>query len=197
MPRHSSPSAELEWQMQCIPLSRWCERCMCTFSTLSNRRRHQNQRATPCSPSNKVTPRQVQDEASGHFHFHTREECLEHDRDCKQEEYWRFLSELAPIPCASLINMLIRTLCISTEDCKQQCSRLYQRAKTLRHGGKTPTSTKLEHQCHKWAVVLREVKTNWSEDKLQEYARLLAARHSVGDSNVPTWVHGVYQAMDV
>jgi hypothetical protein len=93
--------------------------------------------------------------------------------------------------------MLIRTLCISTQDRKQQCSRLYQRAKTSRRGGKTPTSTKLERRCRKWAVVLREVKTNWSEDKLQEYARLLAARHSVGDSNVPTWVHGVYQAMDV
>jgi hypothetical protein len=183
--------------MQCIPLSQWCERCMRTFLTLSNQRCHQNQRATPCSPSDKVTPRQVQDEASGHFRFRTREERLERDRNCKREEYWRFLSELAPIPCVSLIDMLIRTLCISTQDRKQQCSHLYQCAKTLHCGGKTPTSTKLECRCCKWAVVLREVKTNWSEDKLQEYAQLLAAQHSIGDSNVLTWVHGVYQAMDV
>jgi hypothetical protein len=61
----------------------------------------------------------------------------------------------------------------------------------------TPTSPKLEDRRRKWAVLLREVKTGWCEDKVQEYARLLAARHSVGDSNVPTWVHQAYQAMDL
>jgi hypothetical protein len=64
---------------------------MRTFSTPSNMRRHQNQRATPCSPSDSVTPRQVQADQSGRLRFRTREERLERDRKRKREEYWRFL----------------------------------------------------------------------------------------------------------
>ena len=48
----------------------------------------------------------------------------------------------------------------------------------------------------KWVALLREAKTSWYDDKIQEYARLLAARHSVGDSNMPAWVHHVYQVVD-
>jgi hypothetical protein len=61
---------------------------MRTFSTASNMRRHQNQRATPCSPSEDVTPRQVQAESGGRLRFRTREERLERDRNRKREEYW-------------------------------------------------------------------------------------------------------------
>jgi hypothetical protein len=64
---------------------------MRTFLTPSNMRRHQNQRATPCSPSDSVTLRQVQADQSGRLRFRTREERLERDRKRKQEEYWRFL----------------------------------------------------------------------------------------------------------
>ena len=53
--------------------------------------RHQNQRATPCSPSENITARQVQDEETGRLRFRTREERLERDRNRKREEYWRFL----------------------------------------------------------------------------------------------------------
>ena len=53
--------------------------------------RHQNQRGTRCSPSENVTPRQVQADESGRLRFRTREERLERDRERKQEEYWRFL----------------------------------------------------------------------------------------------------------
>jgi len=54
-------------------------------------RRHQKS-ASPFSPSDKVTPRQVEDEVSGKLRFRTREERLERDRDRKRAEYWRFLS---------------------------------------------------------------------------------------------------------
>ena len=88
MPRRSSSTVK---PTQRVPLSRWCWKCMRTFSTSSNMRRHQNQRATPCSPSDNITARQVQDEETGRLRFRTREERLERDRDRKREEYWRFL----------------------------------------------------------------------------------------------------------
>jgi hypothetical protein len=34
----------------------------------------------------------------------------------------------------------------------------------------TPTNPKLEDRRRKWVVLLREVKTSWCEDKVQEYA---------------------------
>src|SRR5258706_5666898 len=97
MPRHSSPSCSPPsaipvQQMQHVPLSRWCWMCMCTFSSPSNLRCHQDQRATPCSPSDNVTARQVQDQETGRLHFRTREERLERDRNRKREVYWRFLT---------------------------------------------------------------------------------------------------------
>lgn len=61
----------------------------------------------------------------------------------------------------------------------------------------TPTSRALEFRRREWVWLLRQVKTSWCEDKILEYARLLAAHHSAGDSNVPTWVHQVYRAMDM
>ena len=41
---------------------------------------------------------------------------------------------------------------------------------------------------HHWAAVLREVKRKWSEEQVQEQARLLAAYHNVGSMRVPRWV---------
>jgi len=88
------------------------------------------------------------------------------------------------------------TLCISNRDRKQQSSRLYQRARTSHRGSTTPTSPGLEDRRREWVILFREVKTNWPEDKVQEYARLLAAHHSVGDLNVPAWVYHTYRAME-
>jgi hypothetical protein len=202
MPRRSlssrsSPSAKSAWQTQCVPLTRWCWMCMRTFSTASNLRRHQNQQVTPCSPSENVSTRQVQDQATGRLRFRTRQERLERDRNRKREEYWRFLIGLVSISPHSLANLLISALFTSTQEYKQHRSRLYQRAKASRQGGTTPTSPKLEDRQRKWTWLLQQVKTTWCAEKIEEYARLLAAYHSVGDSNVPTWVHQVYQAMDV
>ena len=39
-----------------------------------------------------------------------------------------------------------------------------------------------------WAAALREAKQRWSEDMIQEQARLLAAYHHVGSMRVPRWV---------
>lgn len=64
---------------------------MRTFSSSSNLRRHQDQKATSCSPSDNVTARQVEDQATGRLRFRTREERLERDRNRKREAYWQFL----------------------------------------------------------------------------------------------------------
>jgi len=62
---------------------------MRTFSTSSNLRRHQNQRAIPCSPSDNITAiRQVQGNTTGRLRSCTIEERLERDRDRKRLEYW-------------------------------------------------------------------------------------------------------------
>lgn len=61
----------------------------------------------------------------------------------------------------------------------------------------SPISPALEDRQREWTWLLQQVKTTWCADKIEEYARLLAAYHSVGDSNVPTWVHQVYRAMEV
>lgn len=105
------------------------------------------------------------------------------------------MGKSVPLHCS--VNMLISVLCSSTRDIKQQHSRLYQRAKTSRQGGTTPISRALEYRRREWVWLLRRVRTSWCIDKTREYARLLAAHHSVGDSNVPTWVHQVYRAMDM
>lgn len=196
MPRRSSSSVKAAKQMQRVPLSRWCWMCMRTFSTSSNLRRHQNQQATPCRPSDNITARQVQDETTGKLRFRTREERLERDRNRKREEYWRFLTRLVPSLCIPQ-STPINALCSSTRDHKQQRARLYQRAKASRQGGTTPTSPKLEDRQRRWTCLLRQVKTSWNAEKIEEYAQLLAAYHSVGDSNVPTWVHQLYQAFTV
>jgi hypothetical protein len=47
-----------------------------------------------------------------------------------------------------------------------------------------------------WASVLREAKNRWSEDEVQEQARLLAAYHNVGSMKVPRWVKDVYAHME-
>jgi hypothetical protein len=47
-----------------------------------------------------------------------------------------------------------------------------------------------------WAAVLREAKKQWSEDEVQEQARLLAAYHNVGSMRVPRWVKDVYAYME-
>ena len=99
------------------------------------------------------------------------------------------------IPLRPSVNLLIRVLCSSTRDIKQQHSRLYQRAKASRQGGMTLTTPELEYRRREWFWLLRQVRTSWCVDKIREYARLLAAHHSVGDSNVPTWVHQVYRDM--
>lgn len=96
MPRHLSSFVKPAQQMQRVPLSRWCWKCMRAFSTSSNLRRHQNQKTTPCSPSDNVTSRQVRDETTGQPRFRTREERLERDRHRKRQEYWRFLTGLVP-----------------------------------------------------------------------------------------------------
>jgi hypothetical protein len=41
---------------------------------------------------------------------------------------------------------------------------------------------------HQWAPLLREVKPKWSEDEVQEQARLLVAYHKAGSMSVPNWV---------
>ena len=49
----------------------------------------------------------------------------------------------------------------------------------------------------RWASVLREAKQQWSDDMIQEQARLLAAYHCVGSMRVPRWVkEEVYAYMD-
>src|SRR5258706_13869115 len=59
------------------------------LSTSSNLRHHQNQRATPCSPSDNITAtRQVQGKTTGRLRSRTREERLERDHDRKRLEYW-------------------------------------------------------------------------------------------------------------
>ena len=191
----SLPSVEPTQPTQCVPLSRWCWKCMRTFSRSSNLRRHQKQ-VTSCSPSDNVTARQVQDQATGRLRFRTREERLKRDRDRQRERYWRFLRSVS-IPLRSSVNLLISALFSGNRDDKQRCSRLYQRAKASRQGGMSPISPALEDRQRKWTWLLQQVKTSWYEDKIEEYARLLAAYHSVGDFNVPTWVHQVYRAMDV
>src|SRR5258706_5857651 len=115
MPRHSSPSCSPPsaipvQQMQCVPLSRWCWMCMRTFSSPSNLHCHQDQRATPCSPSDNVTARQVQDQETGRLRFRTREERLEHDRNRKQEVYWRFLPRQVVVNLQSLVKQLLSSL---------------------------------------------------------------------------------------
>jgi hypothetical protein len=47
-----------------------------------------------------------------------------------------------------------------------------------------------------WAAVLQEAKKRWSENKIQEQARLLAAYHNVGSMRVPHWVKDVYMYME-
>ena len=94
MPRRSSASIKPAQQMKCVPLSQWCWKCMHTFSTSSNLTCHQNQQATPCSPSDNITARQVQDETTGKLRFRTREEHLECDCNGKRDEYWQFLTGL-------------------------------------------------------------------------------------------------------
>jgi hypothetical protein len=49
---------------------------------------------------------------------------------------------------------------------------------------------------HHWAAILREAKKEWSEDEVQEQARLLAAYHNVGSQRVPRWVKDVYAYME-
>ena len=39
-----------------------------------------------------------------------------------------------------------------------------------------------------WAPLLRKAKIGWSEDEVQEQARLLAAYHKAGSMRVPKWV---------
>ena len=75
---------------------------------------------------------------------------------------------------------------------EQYCSRIYQRAKASRQGGTTLTSPELEDRQRKWARLLRKGKRSWCGAKIEEYAQLLAAYHSVGDDNVPTWVYHTY-----
>lgn len=194
MPRHLSPSTQPSEQIERVPLSRWCWRCMRTFSTPSNLRRHQKRQAT-CRRSDNVTARQVHDQVTGSLRFRTKEERLERDRNRKRRDYWRFLSGLVSISLYSFVNLLINTLFTSTRDYERHCSRLYQRAKASRQGGPTPISAELEDRQRRWAWLLQEVKTGWCADKIQEYARLLASYHSVGDLNVPPWVYQVYSAM--
>ena len=102
-----------------------------------------------------------------------------------------------PIALHSLVNLLINTLYTSTRDNKQYRSRIYQRAKVSRQGGTTPTSPELEDRQRRWTWLLQQVKMSWCADKIEEYAQLLTAYHEVGDSNVPTWVHQIYRAMDL
>ena len=142
-----------------------------------------------------MTARQVHNQVTGCLQFCTKEECLERDRNHKREDYWQFLSGLVSIPLHSFVNLLIYTLFTSTRDYEQHCSQLYQRAKASRQGGTTPTSAELEVRQRRWTWLLQQVKTGWCVDKIQEYTRLLTAYHSVGDLNVPPWVHQVYCAM--
>src|SRR5258706_9630367 len=126
MPRHLLPSSLLPstqptQQLECVPLSCWCWRCMQTFSTPSNLRQHQKQQAT-CSPSDNVTARQVHDQVTGCLRFRTKEEHLECDCNHKREDYWRFLSRLVSIPLHSFVNLLINTLFTSTQDYEWHCS---------------------------------------------------------------------------
>jgi hypothetical protein len=46
------------------------------------------------------------------------------------------------------------------------------------------------------AAVLREAKNRWSEDEVQEQARLLAAYHNIWSMKVPHCVKGVYAHME-
>jgi hypothetical protein len=49
-------------------------------------------------------------------------------------------------------------------------------------------SSSVRNRRRHWASVLREVKQRWSEDMIQEQARLLAAYHHVGSMRAPRWV---------
>ena len=88
---------------------------------------------------------------------------------------------VSSIPLHSSVNPLIHALYTSTQDYKQQCSRLHQCAKASHQGGTTPTSPELKDQQHKWTWLLQQVKGSWHADKIEEYAQLLAAYHSVGE----------------
>lgn len=101
------------------------------------------------------------------------------------------------IALQSLVNLLIGTLYTSTRDYEQYRSRIYQRAKVSRQGGTTPTTRKLEYRVERWTYLLQQAKTSWYDDQIEEYAKLLAAYHEVGDFNVPTWVHQVYRSQEM
>ena len=47
-----------------------------------------------------------------------------------------------------------------------------------------------------WAAIIQEVKKHWSEDNVQEQARLLAPYHNVGSMRVPQWVKRIYVYME-